>query len=53
MPVRAKVAKPFGTCSVCELQSRVWEVESVGALLCGICLRLLLAVALEDLSQPS
>lgn len=51
MAVRVK--RPYGTCSVCELQSRVWEVESIGALLCGICLRLLLAVALEDLSQPS
>jgi hypothetical protein len=51
VPVR--VAKPFGTCSVCELQSRVWVVESEQVLLCGICLRLLMAFALEDLSQPS
>ena len=53
MPVRAKVAKPFGSCSVCELQSRVWEVESEQVLLCGVCLRLLVDLALEDLSQPS
>ena len=51
MPVR--VAKPFGNCSVCEMLSRVWEVESGQQLLCGVCLRLLVALALEDLSQPS
>jgi hypothetical protein len=51
--VPVKVAKPFGTCSVCELESRVWEVESSGALLCSICLRLLMVAALEDSSQPS
>lgn len=51
MPVRVK--RPYGTCSVCELQSRVWEVESEGVLLCGVCLRLLVDLALEDLSQPS
>jgi hypothetical protein len=51
VPVRVK--RPYGTCSVCELQSRVWEVESEGVLLCGLCLRLLVDLALEDLSQPS
>ena len=51
MPVRVK--RPYGTCSVCELQSRVWEVEVDGVLLCGVCLRLLVDLALEDLSQPS
>jgi hypothetical protein len=51
MPVR--VPKPYGRCSVCELDSRVWEIEEPGVLLCGICLRLLVEVALEDSSQPS
>ena len=51
MAVRVK--RPYGTCSVCELQSRVWEVESEEVLLCGVCLRLLVDLALEDLSQPS
>lgn len=45
--------KPFGTCSVCEMVARVWEVESTDEILCGVCLRLLVAVSLEDLSQPS
>lgn len=45
--------KPFGNCSVCEMVARVWEVKSLGELLCGVCLRLLVAVSLEDLSQPS
>ena len=51
MPV--KVAKPFGNCSVCEMVARVWEVESADELLCGVCLRLLVAISLEDLTQPS
>jgi hypothetical protein len=33
--------------------ARVWEVESAGELLCGVCLRLLVALSLEDLTQPS
>lgn len=51
MPV--KVAKPFGRCSVCEMVARVWEVESADELLCEVCLRMLVALSLEDLSQPS
>lgn len=53
MTVAVRVKRAYGTCSVCELQSRVWEAESIGALLCGICLRLLVAIALEDMTQPS
>ena len=45
--------KPFGNCSVCEMVARIWEIESTGELLCGVCLRLLVAVSLEDLTQPS
>jgi hypothetical protein len=33
--------------------ARVWEVESASELLCGVCLRLLVALSLEDLTQPS
>jgi len=33
--------------------ARVWQVESTDEILCGVCLRLLVAVSLEDLSQPS
>jgi hypothetical protein len=51
VPVR--VPKPFGNCSVCEMLARVWEIESADALLCGVCLRLLVDLSLEDLSQPS
>jgi len=51
VPVR--LAAPFGNCSVCEMVARVWEVESADQLLCGVCLRMLVALSLEDLSQPS
>lgn len=50
MPVKSK--GEYGTCSVCELQCRVWEVESDDALLCGVCLRLLIGLAQGDMSQP-
>jgi hypothetical protein len=33
--------------------ARVWEVESTDEILCGVCLRLLVAVSLEDISRPS
>jgi hypothetical protein len=51
--VPVKVAKPFGTCSVCEIRARVWEVESADLKICRICLKLLVQFAVEDLSQPS
>ena len=51
MPVR--VPKPYGECSVCQMSARVWQIESADVLLCGICLRLLVDMSLEDLSQPS
>jgi len=45
--------KGFGNCAVCEMLARVWEVETTGELLCGVCLRLLVSLSLEDSSQPS
>jgi hypothetical protein len=39
--VPVQVSRAYGTCSICELQCRVWEVEEPGVLLCRICLRLL------------
>jgi len=51
--VPVKVAKPFDTCAVCEIQARVWEVESADLKICRICLNLLVEFSEEDLSQPS
>ena len=51
--MRVVVTLPFGCCDMCEMFARVWEVESSDVLLCGICLRLLVATSLEDFTQPS
>jgi hypothetical protein len=51
--VPVQVSRAYGTCSICELQCRVWEVEEPGVLLCRICLRLLVDLSLEDSSRPS
>ncbi len=51
MPVAVRL--PFGCCDICQMLARVWEVESGDVLLCGVCLRLLVSLSLEDSSQPS
>ena len=51
--MRVVVKLPFGACDMCEMFARVWVVESSDFLICGVCLRLLIATSLEDFTQPS